>query len=89
MGASGLQTWTIIVPALVCRRQDWTSCSSLTMSSSQIIKNEEHTKVFSQRCRSCLSGRAGHRRSQALAIDKVSVVAHLCGWGGGAGDDVS
>ena len=52
------------------------------MSSYQIGTNEEHTKVLSQRCRSCLSSRAGHRRSRALAVDKVSVVAHLHSGGG-------
>ena len=56
------------------------------MSSFQILKNEEHTKVLSQRRRGCLSSRAGHRRSRALAVDKVSVVAHLCSWGGVAGE---
>ena len=56
------------------------------MCSSQITKNEVHTKVLSQGCSSCLSSRAGHRRSQALPIDKVSVVAYLCSWGGDGGD---
>ena len=50
------------------------------MSSYQITQNEVHTKVLIQgRC--CgLSCRAGHRRSRALAVDKVSVVAHLHRW---------
>ena len=39
------------------------------------------------RCSSICS-KAGHRRSQAFTVDKVSVVAHLYRWGGGGGDDV-